>query len=626
MGKTRSVFQRSGIHLGILLGFALLIFLADSFHLFEAQELGFIDLRFQLRGSREPHPGIVIVEIDDESIRRIGHWPWPRGYHATLLNVLSAYKPRFILYDVLFTEASLDANEDTLLAYGVKKAGNVVAPFFFHSENPLAATFPIPAIREAAWVLGFVNIFPERDGHIRRIKSSIHPKEGTFYHTSVAAILTQIVDGAEGREWVRKIPLDRENSFWINFPGDYSLFPRLPFYRVIQKKGAEDPELRELLEGKMIVVGQTATGGGDFRPTSFSPAYPGVGIQAAALHTLLTGQHLRRAGIWFSLVILLAATLLVAYLTWKNPPRLAILAVLVLTVFYLGWNFLAFSFLGWIFPVLPVLLAVVGSYLLALFLQFLDVRLEGELLSREISWAARIQENFLPQAPPALGGVEVGYHCRFARMVGGDLYDWIPLGKNRIGICVGDVSGKGVPAALYMARVISELRAIAKDFESPAALLEALNVRLTASPSEGIFVTVLYLILDLEAGSLVLSNAGHEPLCIYRKREGKLEWVREGAAQPVGMFPETHYPEARLSVGPGDYAVLISDGVRELRNPRGEEFGLEGTGKSLNSLSMESADQVVKRVFAAMEAFAKGNPAHDDRTVLCVRITDQTLK
>ncbi len=606
--------------LSLILGFFLFVFLADFFHFFEAQELGFLDLRFQLRGNRPAHPDIVIVDIDDESINRIGHWPWPRSYHATLLSAVNSYHPRLIFYDVLFTEASTQPKDDQLLAYAIHDSGNVISAFFYHSENPFQAFFPLPLFRDASRFLGYANIVPDMDGRVRRIRKSVRSNEGEdYFPTSVVAALAGR-DKEEGLHWLRKIPVDEKGSFWVNYPGKFWLFPRIPFYQIVEKEGMNDPELKRLLQGKIIIVGETATGGGDIRPTPFSPAYPGVGIQASAVHTLLTEDYLRRFEGLVSFIILLVFTLIVTYLTWKNPPLIGLFAVSILTLFYLGWNFLVFCFLGWILPVSSVLLVIFGTYLLALFLQYMQIRFEGELLSRELALAAQIQENFLPQQSPQIEGVDIAFQCLFARTVGGDLYDWVSLGARRLGICVGDVSGKGVPAALYMARAISELRSLAKEFQSPSALLEALNNRLVSDGAQAIFVTLLYLILDLDSKTIFISNAGHEPLLFYKARTKTLEWIRRGGAQPLGLFPDIRYPEEKLTVEDGDFAIIISDGVRELRSPRGEEFGPSGMEKAVDSVPAESADQMVKRIFRSMDEYAKGNPAHDDRTVLCIRI------
>ena len=625
-----SAFFRSWIPWAVLLGFALLVFLGDAFRAFEAQELSFLDLRFRLRGERSPHPDIVIVEINDESIHRIGHWPWPRSYHAALLKTLASYGPRVILYDVLFTEASLQPQDDELLAHAIHETGNTIASFFFHTEDPFLAFFPAKPFREAARYLGFVNISSDVDARVRRIQAAIHPKENEsrggfetrpYYHTSVMAFLATLPE-EKREEALKKIPVDRENSFWINFPGRYFLFRRISFYQVIAPEEGEEQaaELKRLIHGKIVVVGHTATGGGDFRPTPFSPAYPGVGIQASAVHTLLTGEYLRRSGAWISFAILLVMTLLVTFLTWKNPPLTGLLSVLALAGFYLVWNFLFFRIGGWILPVFSVLVVVTGTYLLALFLQFIQVRVEGELVSRELTLAAKIQESFLSQSPPQIEGVQMGFQCLFARTVGGDLYDWVPLGQRRLGVSVGDVSGKGVPAALYMAKAISEFRSLVPSHDSPSALIEALNARLTSTESEGMFVTLLYLILDLDSKIISLCNAGHEPPYLYRHRTGKGEWLRKGGGPPLGLFAETRYSEEKIPMEEGDFMVLMSDGVKELRSPRGVEFGYEGMEKALDSFSGNSAEEIVKRLFLTMDEHSKKNPAHDDRTLFCLKI------
>ena len=355
MGKPHSFFPQIRISLVILLALVLLVFLGDQFNFFENQELGFLDLRFQLRPERVAHPDIVIVDVDDQSINRIGHWPWPRSYHAALLTALATYRPRLILYDVLFTEASTQPKEDELLAYSMRQAGNVIGAFFFRSENPLIAFFPIEPIKKAARALGYVNIIPDPDGRVRRIKAFISPEQekSRYYHTSVTALRTLLPDDAARDQILSKVSLEKDNTFWLNFPGRFSLFKRIPFYQIVEERGANDAELRKLIAGKIVIVGVTATGGGDLRPTPFSPAYPGAGIQATAIHTLLTGDFLKRIKDGASFVILLLLALLAGYLTWKNPPVVALLTVFILNAFYLIWNFLAFAYLGWILPVFP---------------------------------------------------------------------------------------------------------------------------------------------------------------------------------------------------------------------------------------------------------------------------------
>ena len=572
-----------------------------------------------MRGSTAPHPDLVLVEINDTSIQKIGHWPWPRSYHAVLCKILSSYHPRLILYDVLFTEESLEPDKDQLLAQAVREAGNVIIPFFFRSETPFLAFFPIPSVKAGARDLGYVNISADLDGKTRRIRKSIDAPDGSYYHTSVLAALSGVPE-EKRLQWLNRIPVDQDHSFWINYPGDYSLFPRIAFHQILAAGEKEQKELQRLFRDKIVLVGQTATGGGDFRPTPFSAAYPGIGIQAAAAHTLLTGNYLHRAGRFPTLGILVFLAFLVSLLTWGDPTRRGLAVVLGLSAFYLAWNFLVFVFLGWILPVFSPLVVIVGLFIFILFFQFVGARLKGELLNRELALAARIQESFLPREMPRLTGVDFSFLCRFAKEVGGDLYDWVSLGERRFGICVGDVSGKGVPAALYMARAISEWRTLRNNFQTPSALMQALNERLVAAGVDGIFVTFLYLIFDLDSKTVLFSNAGHEPFYHFRGRNGNSEWIRRAGAPPLGLFPETRYLEEKMALEEGDAVILISDGVRELRNPKREEFGLPGAEKALNPFPQGPADETVKQLFRAMDQFSKGSPAHDDRTIGCVKI------
>ena len=136
---------------GIIFAVVTLLFFVDYFHLINFHELDAVDLRLVIRGPRPAHSKIVIVEIDDGSIRALGQWPWPRSIHAVLLNALSRYEPRTVFYDVLFTESSIDPTEDEKLGFAAEKTNQSIFPFYYHSAKPLVAFFPIKPVRESAW-------------------------------------------------------------------------------------------------------------------------------------------------------------------------------------------------------------------------------------------------------------------------------------------------------------------------------------------------------------------------------------------------------------------------------------------------------------------------------------------
>ena len=149
---------------------AFVLILLSLLPFFDVAERRFLDLAFILRGPEKPHPGIVIVDINDQSLSRFGSWPWPRTYYASVLTILEKYKPRAVFFDILFPEPST-AENDTLFAYTISKAGNIILPFYFpvYEGQMLQKPdgMPLEAFRNKAKALGYANVFPESDGHIQ---------------------------------------------------------------------------------------------------------------------------------------------------------------------------------------------------------------------------------------------------------------------------------------------------------------------------------------------------------------------------------------------------------------------------------------------------------------------------
>ena len=159
--------------------------------------------------------------------------------------------------------------------------------------------------------------------------------------------------------------------------------------------------------------------------------------------------------------------------------------------------------------------------------------------------------------------------------MGGDFYDCQDFRDGRIALCIGDVSGKGVPAALYMAKAIHDFRREAGKNTLPGAVCGIFNDLLAHSGASGMFLTFFYGIVDPAHGKFIFCNAGHEPMIVYRKAGDKAEIFKSVQGTPLGLFEGTHYETAEISFGPGDAFLLLSDGVKELRDPRGKEFGAE---------------------------------------------------
>jgi serine phosphatase RsbU (regulator of sigma subunit)/anti-sigma regulatory factor (Ser/Thr protein kinase) len=193
-----------------------------------------------------------------------------------------------------------------------------------------------------------------------------------------------------------------------------------------------------------------------------------------------------------------------------------------------------------------------------------------ERLEQELRVAQLIQKNFLPKELPRLPGWQVSAHYRPARAVGGDFYDFIELGKGRLGLVIGDVTDKGVPAALVMAATRSVLRAWAQRIDSPSEVLESVNDLLTPDIPPNMFVTCLYGVLDPSSGDLRFANAGHN-LPYVHTADGAVELRATG--MPLGLLPGMTYEENEATLKPGETILLYSDGLTEAHSPNREMFG-----------------------------------------------------
>jgi sigma-B regulation protein RsbU (phosphoserine phosphatase) len=199
--------------------------------------------------------------------------------------------------------------------------------------------------------------------------------------------------------------------------------------------------------------------------------------------------------------------------------------------------------------------------------------------------------------------------------VGGDFYDFIKLDKGRTGIVIGDVSGKGVPAALFMAKLGSDMRTLAFTEPSPSAALMKLNDLLAARSRRGMFATLLYLELDTAEGTLTVCNAGHLPP-IVRKADGRLVRLTGSGGAPLGMLPGMRIGEETSAIAPGDIVVLYTDGIVEAMNGREELYGFKRF-EDLLSQGPSDPGGLKDAIIGDVNRFTGLSPQHDDMTLVC---------
>jgi sigma-B regulation protein RsbU (phosphoserine phosphatase) len=246
-------------------------------------------------------------------------------------------------------------------------------------------------------------------------------------------------------------------------------------------------------------------------------------------------------------------------------------------------------------------------------------------LRKELDVARRIQESIVPRRfPPFPHRADVAVHASMepARSVGGDFYDFFFIDDHRLVFAIGDVTGKGVPAALYMAVSRTLLRATAARGLPPDACVSYANEVLHEDSGGAMFVTCFYGVLDTRTGEIEFSNAGHNPPYILRA-DGRVEETELAGGFMLGAFPRATYARAIMRLGPGDTLVLFTDGVTEALAPGDELYGEERLVPCLERLRGASPTQIVAGVVRDVQAFAAGTPPADDTTVLAIAWAEQ---
>jgi serine phosphatase RsbU (regulator of sigma subunit)/anti-sigma regulatory factor (Ser/Thr protein kinase) len=226
---------------------------------------------------------------------------------------------------------------------------------------------------------------------------------------------------------------------------------------------------------------------------------------------------------------------------------------------------------------------------------------------QELEVARLIQQNFLPKELPDLPGWQIAAFYRPAREVGGDFYDVIPLPDGRVGFVIGDVTDKGVPAALVMSATRSVLRASAQRLIEPGEVLERVNEHLCPDMPEKMFVTCLYGVLDPESGLLRFANAGHD-LPYVQTTDGVIELRARG--MPLGLMPGMAYEEKEATLEPGDSVLLHSDGVLEAHDPERDMFGAPRLKETMGQ--GPGGQELIDHVLSSLAAFTGPDAEQED--------------
>jgi len=241
--------------------------------------------------------------------------------------------------------------------------------------------------------------------------------------------------------------------------------------------------------------------------------------------------------------------------------------------------------------------------------------MEKQKLEQELNLAAVIQQSFLPMSFPWSPRFHTNARSVPASVVGGDFYDFLDLDGDRVGMVIGDVAGRGIAAALYMARLISDFRAAAHRTPSPRETLERLNQQLLARSTRGLFVTMAYMVLDPASGELCYSSGGHLPALRRDGRTHRVELLGDDQGLPLGISAWPELKERRLQLEPQDALLWVTDGIVEGLSDRAVDFRLDPL-LGLFQRCRSSDDKIVDVIFDEVGRVSGSRPPEDDMTVL----------
>jgi len=626
-----------------------------------------------------PATRVLIVRIDAESLRTLGPWPWPRSYLAALTDRLREGGAAAVGYDILFAEADpsqpqrfADAFPDlsaaaraevarlrpldetfaqaaarvpavvartgiadtAVEAFGPAAALSVEARFVPAPPSTIEA-FPraagnVEAIEFAAAGAGIINGEPDRDGVTRGppmvARLAGQPTPGFALELARVALGRETIETGGGAVAVggHRIPVapDGRARLWFGTLPDGAEVSAVNVLR--------QPRTAQAYKDRIVLIGPASVGLGDVRTTPLGRPQFGVRIHAQAVDAVLTGGWLARPA-WalpaeWGLGIGLALIAIAGFPRW-GAARSSLVSFGVSAAIFAGsWA----AFVGWqllLDPVRPVLIGFVTGVAITI-ADFVETGRaarhlrESALASQGEMKAARdIQQAMLPDRAHLAGldpRLDLDAWLEPAQLIGGDLYDAFRMTDGRVAFLIGDVTGKGASAALFMAVSKALAHSWLRRGGLPLDLaMFALNAELAIDSL--VEVTMLCGIIDPATGAVDLVNAGHENPWVVRA-DGRVEALAMEGGLPLCTLPGVTYPLEHAQLAPGEGLVFITDGVREAQNGSGGFFGSERTHDVLAGWRPdESAHDITGRLVEAVRAFEAGTPPSDDLTVVVLR-------
>ena len=598
-------------------------------NIFQTQEMSVYDFFFRTRPLKDTSSKIVIIEIADDTLKNLGRWPLPRQYHAGLIRALKDAGCRMIIFDILFSE---QGPSDELLGQAMQEQGAVYLPYAFDidPDKPSEAQEILGGVSEslrfAVAGTGHINIYVDKDGKVRRVPLMVHYMDKTWPSLgflAAAKFLGKPVENLSG------IPLEKDGSFWVNYPGSWTkAFRHFSYFDVLKAHAAKINKETSWLDlsifkDKICFVGLTATGTSDLRANPIDPVYPMIGTQVSICDSILRHDFIRRVSINRRFIIILFLVFICFALCLKFQPLTSLILNALIILGYSVFSWALFSFKGVFIDLFLPVTAVVLVYIGVLAYKFFQEVQRRKIFEKELEIAASIQQSFLPPAVLERDAFKVNAYLKPAKMVGGDFYEMFSLGEDNVGVFIGDVSGKGISAALIMAQAISLLRTIAQKYPDPSVVLSELNQQLYRI-LKGRFVTGQYLVIHLKENYWEGACAGHLPLLFLHKKQARLEEILPASGAPLGLTENMNYQSQRYEFLPGEKLFLYTDGWTENRNNRGIEFGLDKLREHFLKACAYSPENIFGYLEKQKEEFENKSPQYDDVTAVLVEFKSKS--
>jgi serine phosphatase RsbU (regulator of sigma subunit) len=624
-----------------------------------------VDLQQRIHPRERLSAPVTIVEIDERSLSAHGQWPWPRSQVAALIARVGEAAPAAIGLDLLFPEpdrlspASLAGllpqlpadvsarllklpGNDELLARTLRAHPVVLALAGMEetapTEDPPLRQFEsrlssIAQLTGAASGQGLISAdsparIVRRVPAVARVQGAVVPSLGLeMLRVAVRVPAVSIAARPGGLLEIgigdARIPAQRDGTLWLRYtPHDPGRF--ISAAAVLD--GSVD---RELLRAKLVLIGVTGLGLVDHLATPLGERVPGVEMHAQLIEQVFDGAFLVRPGWarWAEGGLLAAAGTLLIFVVPARRVRVSVAALAALLALFASVAFGAFSggvLLDFAWPALGVTLTF--ALLLASALSEADrqrraLREAAARAAGELAAARRIQMGLLPDLGAltrSLPALEVAGFIEPARTVGGDFYDCVPLDRKRVYFVVGDVAGKGMPAALFMALSKAVLKNAAARGLDAGALLTQAAVEIDRDNPEQLFVTAFAGILDVESGELEYANAGHEPPYLLEPGAPPERFPHAGGP-PLCTLEGFEYRAERRRLRAGSCLCVVSDGITEANDERGELYGAARL-QQLLSVRKESLapEALVASVRNEVARFAGEAGFSDDVTLIAL--------